>query len=274
MTRRAIHIISGIVLLGAAVLKLHGWLFGVSQIPLPPYVIMIGWQLEVLLGVWLLAGLRLRLATLLTSFFFAALAIVNIWLIRSGASGCGCLGVVNATPWLMLVVDLLIACTLGWAFFGETQSTKPTTIARREFLFPTISMLVFVSLVGIWFLAQSVPGVASVVNSDLVVIDAVHVGDVQSREPLQITISVQNVSNEPLMLLGAKSWCRLKFGLDFPISIPPGDSVNVPASFWAPGNEGKFQNRFALYTDASTSLSKTGLISGRVVSKGEGALIP
>lgn len=69
-------------------------------------------QFELFLASWLLLGVqaipawRVSIATLL------AFASVALWKSVSGADSCGCFGQIQVSPWLMLVVDLMLLCGL------------------------------------------------------------------------------------------------------------------------------------------------------------------
>lgn len=70
-------------------------------------------ECEILLGLWLLSGVALRAAWLTALVAFAGFACVNIYLLATGATTCGCFGTVETHPWVILGLDIVVLICLS-----------------------------------------------------------------------------------------------------------------------------------------------------------------
>ncbi|MDD5064770.1 MAG: hypothetical protein PHQ35_08455 [Phycisphaerae bacterium] len=112
VANRIITVVTGLVLIVAAVLKIHqlltepiiskgfweSWLFFVFQIPL-----------ELGLGIWLASGLFRKAAWMIAVLAFGLFILVTLQKGLIGAESCGCFGRVKVNPWITFaVIDIPI----------------------------------------------------------------------------------------------------------------------------------------------------------------------
>jgi thiol-disulfide isomerase/thioredoxin len=105
-----IIVLTGLVLIVAAVLKIHqlltepiisegfweSWEFFLIQIPL-----------ELGLGIWLVCGLFRKAAWILAVLAFGLFIAVTLQKAFAGAESCGCFGTVKVNPWITLsIIDI------------------------------------------------------------------------------------------------------------------------------------------------------------------------
>ncbi|MBC8481316.1 MAG: hypothetical protein H8D47_01455 [Planctomycetes bacterium] len=119
----AIMVVAGMILIVAAVLKIHqllaepiisktfweSWFFFVMQIPL-----------EIGLGIWLLCGLFRKAGWLLAVSGYTVFIAATAHKVLIGAASCGCFGTVEVNPWITLfaidvpvVIGLLVFRPVG-----------------------------------------------------------------------------------------------------------------------------------------------------------------
>ena len=112
IANRIITVITGLVLIVAAVLKIHqlltepivskgfweSWAFFVIQIPL-----------ELGLGIWLVCGLFRKAAWIIAVLAFGLFILVTLQKGFIGAESCGCFGRVKVNPWITFsIIDVPI----------------------------------------------------------------------------------------------------------------------------------------------------------------------
>jgi thiol-disulfide isomerase/thioredoxin len=138
IANRIITVVTGLVLIVAAVLKIHqlltepiiskgfweSWLFFVFQIPL-----------ELGLGIWLVSGLFRKAAWMIAVLAFGMFILVTLQKGLAGAESCGCFGRVKVNPWITFsVID--IPLFLGLVIFrpkGLKLLPPPWPSARHFF---------------------------------------------------------------------------------------------------------------------------------------------
>jgi thiol-disulfide isomerase/thioredoxin len=138
IANRIITVVTGLVLIIAAVLKIHqlltepiiskgfweSWEFFLIQIPL-----------ELGLGIWLVCGLFRKAAWMLAVLAFGLFILVTLQKGLAGAESCGCFGRVKVNPWITFsVID--IPLFLGLVIFrpkGLKLLPPPWPSARHFF---------------------------------------------------------------------------------------------------------------------------------------------
>lgn len=115
--RRAVSIVLGMLLLGAAGLKTHALLTdpspGMSLFSSPRWQIAFI-ELEVVLGLWLLSGFSSAGAWAAAVGVFSLLAGVSFYLAILGKPSCGCFGKVAVNPWYTWAGDLIALAALWY----------------------------------------------------------------------------------------------------------------------------------------------------------------
>lgn len=116
--RRILCGILGLLLLGAASLKLYGLRvapFAQSGWLLNPTVQFAVLEWEILLGLWLLSGRASPGAWSAVLFTFLVFAGVSFHLGVVGQSSCGCFGSIRSSPWHAFAVDVAALVLLAVA---------------------------------------------------------------------------------------------------------------------------------------------------------------
>jgi hypothetical protein len=244
---RAVHTGLGLLLLAAAGLKLYG----MNVAPFAQYgwftapwvqVLAVFW--EILLGLWLLSGAYRAGAWVAAVGTFAAFAAVSGYLGWIGQASCGCFGVIRASPWWALGLDLvaLLALWLG----------RPPLVVAGSFSFRelktlgvgtacvaglgTLSVLAFGSLDGA--LARLRGESLSVSTSYL------DFGEGSPNEILTATVEITNRSDGPVQLVGGTSDCSCIATDDMPVTIQPGESAGVRVLLKVPASGAGLMSRW------------------------------
>jgi len=128
-------VLAGILLLAAG-LKAHqlatqpvvdsGFLFLSSRA-----VLTVELECEIILGVWLLSGAFPRLAWLVTTCCFAAFSLITYSKAVRGEASCGCFGVVEVSPWITLVMDIMAVAALMMLRRNFWQSSSASRLRLR-----------------------------------------------------------------------------------------------------------------------------------------------
>src|SRR5437868_2538802 len=99
-------------------------------------------NVEVLLGIWLLIGIRPKWCRAASLAMFAGFTCYTLYLVVTGATSCGCFGRVHVNPWLTLALDALLAVAAWhWRpsdFLGDTLSMPRWQ--RRKMLGATLGL--------------------------------------------------------------------------------------------------------------------------------------
>lgn len=105
----------GAVLLSAAILK--GWQLATEPtaakgLLASRWFLIVGVEVEWLLGLWLVSGLYKRLAWLAALSCFTLFCGITLYKAVSGESSCGCFGRIAVSPWYTLVFDAVSVMAL------------------------------------------------------------------------------------------------------------------------------------------------------------------
>ena len=138
----------GAILIVAALLKLFAAL---SQPVTDPWLTFAQVQLEWALGLWLVTGVLSRLAWLIAICVFVGFSGVNVYFLSQGRTSCGCLGVVQVSPWAMLIFDYLVVIALI-VFRPESQPMLHPRPSRTLVLRAIVIWLLLAVPAG-WLLA-------------------------------------------------------------------------------------------------------------------------
>lgn len=111
----AIRIILGVLLLATAALKARGWVlepFAVPPMFTAPWMRLLLLDFEVILGLWLLAGLHRLASWAIVTLTFLCFAVVSAYSGWIGQVSCGCFGSVRMPPWHTFTFDLAVVGVL------------------------------------------------------------------------------------------------------------------------------------------------------------------
>ena len=133
----AVRVVLGLVLLIAAGLKAHQ----LSTEPtLETGLLNSRWfliavvELELLFGLWLLAGLYPKQTRYAALIFFAALAGISLSKALSGAATCGCFGAVEVNPWYTFALNAAAIFAFSFATPCIASVNIRASLARFAFV--------------------------------------------------------------------------------------------------------------------------------------------
>lgn len=214
-----------------------------------PTMLRIAAVWESLLGFVLVFGFKRKLAEILGIATFTLLSAVNAHFCRAGFPNCGCLGVLSVNPCLMVLFTTL----MGGLLAVSASSKLSEEFLHRRARFALVSGLVILpavvtAIVGIFPLQRAF----SYVRGDAVLPVAVDFGTVSQGQLCEIPVSLQNISNQPLRLVGGTSDCSCNLIASLPIVIAPGASENVVLQIDAPRQPGIAMRAARVWTDSAT----------------------
>jgi len=249
---KAAAILCGLLLLAAAGLKLYG----LNYSPFAQY----GWLItptvqsfavvwEVLLGLWLMSGSIRFLSWLAAMATFTGFAIISGYLGIIGQASCGCLGVIEASPWAAFAVDVsaLVMLMIGrppWTGWTSCQG-------GLRWVGGFTALLAVVVGVGIYVFGSADAAIARLRGESLRVTPAVL--DFGSGTPgvlLTTSVTVRNYTSHPVRLIGGTSDCSCITTQNMPVTIEPGDSTTIGVKMKVPSaNAGQLTRWVELFTD-------------------------
>lgn len=104
---RPVHVVLGLVLIMAGMLKLSQFADDARDMSFPTLLLMAFFEVEFLAGVAMVAGLRPDWAHRGAVAAFAGFAASNLFQPLSGRCSCGCFGEWPVHPWAVLLLDLV-----------------------------------------------------------------------------------------------------------------------------------------------------------------------
>jgi hypothetical protein len=150
-------------------------------------------ELEWLLGLWLLSGLRQRLGWLATLLCFAVFAAMAGHKACQGAASCGCFGKLQVNPWHTVVLDLGIVVGLILC--------RPRTVAARPIVRRAVRLIV------VAVAAIAIGGAAAV--------------KMATYQPGKLQADNQIVGDGHYVLLEPATWVGQPLGLSRYIDVGP-----------------------------------------------------
>ena len=251
----------GCFLLLAAILKAHGLFtdpYGQENFLSPLWLQFLSIEVELLLGLWLLSGMRPRLAWWVTLSFFAILAGMSFLLAWQGQASCGCFGKVEVNPWYTFALDIVIVAIMLPLSFTNLTSRAASAPGGITQLFNPIFQITLITTLLLSILALGFTlitgdpwaALARLRGETLAVIPAVtQLGEGTAGESRTFQVQLRNYSDKPIKVVGGTTSCACIATQDLPITIPAGgaESINVKITF--SGSPGKFAHRYVLYSD-------------------------
>lgn len=184
---------------------------------------------ESTLGLWLLSGLKTRLADDVSILWFAACLCWSLshWL--AGTASCGCAGRIEIPPIysagiVLVLLLLLIAVRYGAAV--RPDATSPMVLVRLTCAVAQSFVLVYLAAFLIlgsprWLLAylESTPVV--------IVPSRVELGSCQFGEEREVTLTVKNLTSRTVGIEGVSTTCTCAMVSKAPKEIAAGSSVQL-----------------------------------------------
>jgi hypothetical protein len=264
VSRRLVRLL-GAVLLLAAVLKVSST-FEVSAVAKTGWLTDPGVKgalisLEVALGVWFVSGIGVRAARWAALVLFLSFSAASATAALAGAPSCGCMGAALVSPWLVMTFDLAAVLLLAVLRFGGPWEPADRLAARTALgtvLVATVAVAGLTAWFGSWQTAW-----AAFRNRPLAIEPvAVSVGECRAGEPAEATVTVTNLTRDPIQVILVTSDCSCVTA-DVPAWVGPGERRPVRVTVRPPKEGGPFVRKIGWMTTAGTW---GGQIDGVVVS--------
>ncbi len=110
--------------------------------------------LELSVSMLLLGGVWLRVSLIASIVMFSIFSCLQVYMVASGMSSCGCLGSYEVNPWIMLIADLLVLAMLCFARLIHRRAPS-----RPRHIFGSACLIISASLCGVLALPGPPPGV-------------------------------------------------------------------------------------------------------------------
>jgi len=268
----------GVLLLVAAGSKLYG--MNVSAVP------QIGWfatttmqlvaaEWELILGVWLLSGKYQVGAWIAALWTFTAFAGISAYFGWIGVATCGCFGPIPTSPWWVFALDAGVMIVLGllrpnlgrpgrltWA---ECRSIAVTGL---QFALSLAGLLAATAVAG-GLAYGSLEGAMARLRGEAISVQPSYL-DFGVVEPGQIhekTVRVQNWTNRPVRLIGARSAGPCILTDSMPIVIGQGEACSITVRLrLGSQSDGMFLTSGEIWADADGVRIAPILIGCRVKS--------
>ena len=245
-------VVSGSVLLAAAVFKFVGW----NVSPFAQY----GWLLsptvqsfavieEVLLGVWLLSRRSPFLSWLAAVLTFASFAVVSGYLGVIGQATCGCFGVIKASPWTAFAVDVAALTLL--AVGRPSLASRAEIYGSLKWAGLLAGVFALLAVAGVLIDGSLDAAVARLRGQSLdVTPSTLDFGTGKPGEVLTVPLTVRNYSSHPVRLIGGTSDCSCLTTGDMPVTIPAGERVTISVKLKVPAaTAGELNRSVEVFTD-------------------------
>lgn len=247
----------GVVLLLVAGLKVYG--LAVEPVS-PQGIFSAAWfqmlliQCELCLGMWLLSGKQAPVAWLTTCMMFTTFAAVSLYHATIGQASCGCLGVVQVSPWYAFAFDVAALLAL-WASKPRAEAWRAQRWLQRKAIRSLVTYLAgsacLLSFVGILAVGRfgSVETAAAYIRGERIAIAprTVDVGEAQPGTGRNVNLELANYTDRPLVVFGGTSDCSCIALLDLPATIPPGGKKHLTLRIQFPTQPGYIARRAELF---------------------------
>lgn len=223
-----LRIVIGFVILAAAAMKAHQ----LATIPtLGEGLLHAHWfnilvvEFELFFGIWLLVGLMPKVTWLVTIGCFAAFAGVSFYKAVTGEASCGCWGVVEVPPWIMVAFDFGVLGSL--LIFRPSKrllavDVPKTNLSEAYWLGRTLLMTVILALVvtiQVYLFFGSFVGLERFMTAQEITFEIDK--SFHSPEGDTIQIIVANKTSKPITLVGAKTGCKRGTIKNIPMMVLP-----------------------------------------------------
>jgi hypothetical protein len=230
-----VHSTLGLLLITAALLKIHGLWFGTSLaggLFASPRLQVATIEIEIIVGgLLLLSGRARRLAWGAALAWFAILALASLYMGLDGQADCGCLGAAaKVNPWWIFAVDIVAITAL---LFCRPRATSPRAISGRlpAVLRVAAGAAAFVVLItGGFLLSTDDPesALARLRGDSVSIIPALsEMGQGVRGERRSFTVVVRNNTRNLVRVVGGTSNCNCITTRDLPFTLGPNESCTI-----------------------------------------------
>jgi hypothetical protein len=260
------------LLLVAAGLKVHSLaLDPLSHGPFlgSPRLLIAAIEVESVLGLWLLSGWSVRAAWMSALGFFTVLAAASLYLALTGQRSCGCLGQVEASPWLMFGLDAGAVAALALCRPAHTAAIAPGLWGGQALKIVAGAAVLLALGSGVFLLGFPGPteALAWLRGEAITVEPAVcDVGTGRAGERQTFRVHLTNRTDRPVRLVGGTTSCRCMATNDLPQSLAPGETGTIEVAIQFVGSPGRFRQHFVLFTDDERQPKVVARFSGQVIA--------
>jgi hypothetical protein len=113
-----------------------------ANVTIPPF--------EIAIGFWIASGVLKRVCQTIAALMFSFFILIQFVNILNSKESCGCFGMIDVNPWIMLILNSIIFCFLSVQLAGNKWFCQPqkSTISSRQ----VILVLAGISVaVGVFF---------------------------------------------------------------------------------------------------------------------------
>ncbi|HUY32971.1 MAG TPA: hypothetical protein VMV69_09335 [Pirellulales bacterium] len=238
---------------------------------LSPLLLFVAVEVEFILGVWLISGLAPRLSWVAVLSCFAMFACTALYLLLTGAPGCGCLGRLPARPSVLLGFDIGTLAVLAVLRpqranrVSRTPACDERSKAPWSALFGIAGAVLFV--VAIAFSVFGSPQALGVwLRGERVVISPrfVRLGHGKAGERKRVDFEIRNMTDRTVTVFGATWDCSCNATEGLPAHVPAGGAVTLHALVKFAEARGQFSQRVCFYTDSPEQWSVVAVVQGHV----------
>jgi hypothetical protein len=209
---------------------------------------------ELILGSWLVSGRVAAVAWAVASLTFVVFAVAASLSVWAGQATCGCFGVVRVDPKWALLADVVVLAALlavrprPAELFEQLKRSGPALAVWVGGPALVVAALVAVAL---WWFPSLEASVAWLRGEPLLVTPGVvDLGPGKAGESRTAEVTVANLTDRPVRLIGGTSDCACTMLGDLPLTIPAGEWRAVPVTVKYPiEGRGAFTRSLSLRTD-------------------------
>lgn len=258
----------GLFLVVAAGLKLYGIdvsLYAQYGRWATPQILMatIVWEMGV--GLWMLCGMHQGVAWAFAIATFCVFAGISGYLGLIGQAECGCFGVIHASPWAALSLDLLALTLL--AIYRPLQGTNRQGGRGGLIWFSSLATLMIVLAgVGILTYGSLEAAVAELRDEPLRLNSTfLNVGIGKPGDALVSSVNVSNSAATPIRLIGGTRTCSCIATEDLPLTIEPNRNadIHIRLNLPATGGSGQLTQNVVIWSDYERQPELRLVVSGR-----------
>ena len=262
------HLVASLVLVIAAFAKIGdtGLMFVEvpGMIPLDYRILCV---VQLFVSGWLLIMVCPSLSNAFAICLFSLFTLISGYAAYNGVSSCNCFGRIPTHPVLIAMLDISVVALL---------------LAAR----PLLSRATSNAMPAVDYLARSISAVC-ILTASLVLADAslgsnlwarcmanlngrsillapgkinIGAGEVGEWRPFDVTVS--NIGDSDVEVIGATQTCAVQWNSTFPISLPPRSQKDLRFTGKFVGTPGVFRHQFTLYCDAPQQFFLQGEIVG------------
>lgn len=236
---------AAILLLTAAVLKawpmVTGQAIDTQAASLGKLILIQG---EVALALWLMSGINAVWSFRAAIVFFAGATTMNLRSIWLREISCGCFGTIEVPPSVSLAVNSVVISALVLMrpqLASGLVSSAITSVRSMGWAPPICVLILAIGAAGVFARNLLRPVVIETPRE-------IDLGVLEAGAKKDVVISLRNVSDKPVTVVGAKTSCTCSLVKGLPIEIGAGKSAEVLLSV-IPPSKNEFEGSVIYYSN-------------------------